>query len=441
LLSLKLGGQAAAAVLCLGLLALAIAIPQTWLRTLLGAAAAGFAQVAFNNAASGNAPYATVSPWLAQHLLLAVVLLVTAVLLKNAPKAAQARSAAFAEAVGAGWLLSTLAGLALWAGTTFLVGASMDMNTPPDMANRVDGQDFLPNAVSAVLALLGGVWLSRRWSALRQAWCGGVVLVLAALAALMPTLGACLLVLALCAGTQRWRLAAVAAVASAWIIGAFYYALRWPLANKAAALVIAATVLAALAVWGFRSLQATQTPAAPGPDKTAARTPALRLGAHWGIALSAVLILLAANVSIWQKEQLIRHGQTVFVPLVPVDPRSLMQGDYMALNFLRRWNPNTPKLDMDQEAFGFEHPRMVFQRDAQGIVRVLGPDEGKALASDEIAIQLVPKNGRWILVTDAFYFKEGEAERWAAARFGEFRVEASGKALLVGLRGDGLKPL
>jgi len=69
------------------------------------------------------------------------------------------------------------------------------------------------------------------------------------------------------------------------------------------------------------------------------------------------------------------------------------------------------------------------------------PDTGGALAADELRLQLVLKNGRWILVTDAFYFKEGEAERYAKARFGEFRVDGSGKALLVGLRGADLKPL
>ena len=44
-------------------------------------------------------------------------------------------------------------------------------------------------------------------------------------------------------------------------------------------------------------------------------------------------MLPVANVGIWQKEQLIAHGQPVFVELAPVDPRSLMQGDYMRLEF------------------------------------------------------------------------------------------------------------
>ena len=36
-------------------------------------------------------------------------------------------------------------------------------------------------------------------------------------------------------------------------------------------------------------------------------------------------------------------------------------------------------------------------------------------------------------MTDAWYFREGDATRWEAAKFGEFRVEPDGKALLVGL--------
>ena len=46
---------------------------------------------------------------------------------------------------------------------------------------------------------------------------------------------------------------------------------------------------------------------------------------------------------------------------------------------------------------------------------------------------LTPRDGQWTLVTDAWYFREGDAARWEAAKFGEFRVEPDGKALLVGL--------
>src|SRR5438105_15478185 len=51
------------------------------------------------------------------------------------------------------------------------------------------------------------------------------------------------------------------------------------------------------------------------------------------VAVSLLAILCVVNFSIWQKEDLLAHGRIVLLELAPVDPRSLMQGDYMALRF------------------------------------------------------------------------------------------------------------
>jgi uncharacterized membrane-anchored protein len=70
------------------------------------------------------------------------------------------------------------------------------------------------------------------------------------------------------------------------------------------------------------------------------------------------------------------------------------------------------------------------------LVRLHQP--GETLGTDELRMELTPKNGQWTLVTDAWFFREGEAARWQVARFGEFRVDADGRALLVGLADDKL---
>ncbi|MCL1483253.1 MAG: GDYXXLXY domain-containing protein [Marinobacter sp.] len=52
------------------------------------------------------------------------------------------------------------------------------------------------------------------------------------------------------------------------------------------------------------------------------------------IGLLALLVALAmVNLSVFQKEQQLAHGKVVYLDLAPVDPRSLMQGDYMTLSF------------------------------------------------------------------------------------------------------------
>jgi len=286
-------------------------------------------------------------------------------------------------------------------------------------------------AVSLILAVAAALWSARQWPTLRSPSNAGIALVLAALAWFMPTLGAVLLALAFCATTARWRLAATAALAAAWIVGSFYYQLAWPLAIKAVVLIGAGALLGGLA-W-----LASRTSGTGGLLARAASPTRTSLGTRAGIAISALAVLAVANIGIWQKEQLIAHGQPVFVELAPVDPRSLMQGDFMALNFRV---PGEVLAKADALLSG-ERPRVVARRDSRGVVSLLRLDEGLPLGADELRFELTPKDGRWILVSDAWFFKEGEAERWARAKYGEFRVDASGRALLVGLRGAKLESL
>jgi uncharacterized membrane-anchored protein len=85
---------------------------------------------------------------------------------------------------------------------------------------------------------------------------------------------------------------------------------------------------------------------------------------------------------------------------------------------------------------------LVVQRDGQQRAEGWRADTpGQTLAAHELRLRLGFKGGRWMLVSDAWFFREGEAERWQGARWGEFRVAADGEALLVGLRDERLQPL
>ena len=174
---------------------------------------------------------------------------------------------------------------------------------------------------------------------------------------------------------------------------------------------------------------ASQQPAAARASTTA--------GTRAAIVSSAIAVLAVANFAIWQKEDLIANGRPVFIELAPVDPRSLMQGDFMRLNFRV---PGDVHAGVGG-ALSAMRPRVVAQLDPRGVATLLRIDDGAALAADQLRIELTPKAGRWTLVSDAWFFKEGEAKRWEGAKYGEFRVEPGGRALLVGLRGAKLEPL
>ena len=135
-------------------------------------------------------------------------------------------------------------------------------------------------------------------------------------------------------------------------------------------------------------------------------------------------------------ETLIAQGRPVLVEIVPVDPRSLLQGDYMRLAF------RLPAQVPDDVGLDARRPQVVMALDERGVATPLRlAQPGEALASGELRVELAPSNGRWTLVTDAWHFREGEGARFEKARYGEFRVQADGRALLVGLRDAELKPL
>jgi uncharacterized membrane-anchored protein len=51
------------------------------------------------------------------------------------------------------------------------------------------------------------------------------------------------------------------------------------------------------------------------------------------------------------------------------------------------------------------------------------------------------RNDRVRLVTNAWFFEEGQQDAFAKARYGEFRVAPNGEALLAGMRDEGLQPI
>lgn len=412
---------AAAGLLAALALGVAALVRAPWLRAVLGAAAAGCFVVACaaprffggETARIGLALQAALGLWLAALALRQRVL-----------RGGGHTRAAALESVAAGWLAAVLWGLAAWSGMSFLVGASGGF-AGEAMQAAPRGTGLLPG-VSVLLALAAAAWLARGWPAVRRPAWALAAAVLAGLAWAMPALGAVLLATAVCATGARWRLAVAGAVAAAWIVGAFYYPLDWTLTAKALVLIGAGALLGALAWLAARggASAARIAPAAAGPWRSA------------GIALSLAAVLATANLGIWQKQRLIAHGAPVFVELVPVDPRSLMQGDYMRLAYRL-----PDDLERRIDPLAAVRPQVVARRDARGVATVLRLDDGQALAADELRIELTPRHGGWTLVSDAWFFTEGEARRFEPARYAEFRVAPDGRALLVGLRDAALGAL
>jgi len=155
------------------------------------------------------------------------------------------------------------------------------------------------------------------------------------------------------------------------------------------------------------------------------------------IAIVAGLAVLGlANFSIYSRERLIAEGRIALLELAPVDPRSLMQGDYMALRFRASDEVlgRGPKKEL-------EDGRIVFQVDERGVAKFSRLDDGTPLAADELRIRYRVRADQVKFATNAYFFQEGHAKYYERARYGEFRVAPDGECLLTGMRGEKLEVL
>jgi uncharacterized membrane-anchored protein len=147
--------------------------------------------------------------------------------------------------------------------------------------------------------------------------------------------------------------------------------------------------------------------------------------------LGAVLAVGGPVAGIVQKERLLAHGRTVLLELVPTDPRSLMQGDYMALRYQL----------VQGRVNGSGEGLLVLRDDDLGVGRFVRVEDGSPLAPLEYRVRYHRGSYEPRIAGDAFFFQEGSAQTYARARYGELKVAPSGEAILVGLRGPDREPL
>ncbi|HUF19545.1 MAG TPA: GDYXXLXY domain-containing protein [Burkholderiales bacterium] len=147
------------------------------------------------------------------------------------------------------------------------------------------------------------------------------------------------------------------------------------------------------------------------------------------VILVGLAILVLVNHSIYTREKLLTDGDVVVLRLAPVDPRSLMQGDYMALRFQIEGDVGARVRDESPH-----NGHVVLALDERGVGAFARIDDGTPLAANEVRMRYRLREKRIKFATNAFFFQEGHARLYENARFGEFRVGRDGESILTGMR-------
>lgn len=157
------------------------------------------------------------------------------------------------------------------------------------------------------------------------------------------------------------------------------------------------------------------------------------------VIANLVWVMVVVNGAIFRKQALIDSGRLVYLELAPVDPRSLMQGDYMVLNYainrgLSQSNDHGPAPTRG---------RMILRLDDRGVGTFQRFAEGDAtdLPENEVPLKYRKARRGFRFGIESYFFEEGMADVYDGAKYAELRVSPDGVPVLVDLRGEDLKQL
>ncbi|WP_295650811.1 GDYXXLXY domain-containing protein, partial [uncultured Haemophilus sp.] len=226
-------------------------------------------------------------------------------------------------------------------------------------------------------------------------------------------------------------------------LGGFYYQLSIPLLYKGVLLVSFAVIFAIVTLFLYARYKA--------PSQSAVENHSVFKAPIWLVGVFVIALLGAVNYKVQQFEDVLATGKPVVLKIAPVDPRSLMQGDYMVLNYaiLSEFQQSQVLPESNESLEGNEPIDTVESNETTGIDEP-SPSEKKAyilvhLDKNHVATfceeqSEIPTDfkhctpnvylpirykGGWLprLPSQDYFFAEGKGEYYAQAEYAEYRFK------------------
>lgn len=146
----------------------------------------------------------------------------------------------------------------------------------------------------------------------------------------------------------------------------------------------------------------------------------------WILLANLILLLGVISYEIVKKEHTLAEGKLILMKLRPVDPRSIMQGDYMRLRYEAT---RATYLDSIPSRGYF-----ICTLDELGVAsKVRFQENAEPLNTGEYRIKYFWNDRFAAIGAESYLFEEGSAAKFDSAKYGGLRVHESGESLLVGL--------
>ncbi len=144
------------------------------------------------------------------------------------------------------------------------------------------------------------------------------------------------------------------------------------------------------------------------------------------IFVNLIIVIGLFTKSIVQKENILKKGKLILLELAPVDPRSLIQGDYMDLRY--KLAGEVPYENLKKRGF------FLVSIDSENVGKSIRIADGNSkIEANEYRVRYNVGNHRIRIGAESYFFQEGDADKYAKAKYGGLRVDSKGHSVLEGL--------
>jgi uncharacterized membrane-anchored protein len=152
------------------------------------------------------------------------------------------------------------------------------------------------------------------------------------------------------------------------------------------------------------------------------------------ILLNLVLIFGYFTFAVVSKEKLLSDGKLILLELAPKDSKSILQGDYMQLNY--KMTRDLPYNDIPKRGY------CVVKILPNGVGERVRLQKGRTPLNDnEWLIEYTNDKRRMNIGAESYFFQEGEAAKFGKAKYGGLKVDKFGNSVLVGLYDQQLREI
>ena len=230
-------------------------------------------------------------------------------------------------------------------------------------------------------------------------------------------------------------------------LGGFYYQLSIPLLYKGALLVSFAVIFAIVTLFLHARYKT--------PSQSAVENHSVFKAPIWLVGVFVIALLGAGNYKVQQFEDVLATGKPVVLKIAPADPRSLMQGDYMVLNyailselqqsqFSSESNESNETTGIDELSPSGKKAYILVHLDKNHVATLCEaqseiPTDFKH-CTPNVYLPIRYKGWSPELPSQDYFFAEGKGEYYAQAEYAEYRFK-DGILLLARLLDKDLKGL